>query len=246
VADAAGRTDYLPSLTSTVFFTPARPCATSAALRLRVRPVGHGRGSGRVRPGPKNTKGWGQSTQKMQGKRHHFQTQKRGPSRPRPPTPIQPSGRPSPGAHFCRSTRRPAAAPSPTNTAAKMGGQRRERDAGLSLGRAFYPCSRLYLPSDEVSKAIANKKSGRGCRRERRDSRTSTAKIAPPPPHQRPQRAAPPPLLPIGGSVPTTPTPDPSLQTVGKAADHHEVHAGMWSKWTSFGCVDRFFWVGLF
>jgi hypothetical protein len=50
------------------------------------------------------------------------------------------------------------------------------------------PVLRLDLPSDEVSKAIANKKSGRGCRRERRDSRTSTVKIAPPPPHQRPQR----------------------------------------------------------
>jgi hypothetical protein len=99
--------------------------------------------------GPKNTKGWGQSTQKTQGKRHHFQTQKRGPSRPRPPTPIQPSGRPSSGAHFWMSTRRPAAAPSPTKTAAKMGGQRRERDAGPVGCRAFTPrcCGWKCLPT---------------------------------------------------------------------------------------------------
>ena len=199
-------------------FSHARPPRASAALRLQCEPVQHGRGRGTVSPGPKNTKGWGQSTQKTQGKRHHFQTQKRGPSRPRPPTPITPIKRPSPGAHFWMSTRRPAAAPSPTNPAAKWAASVANATLACRFVAPLPAALRLDFPSDDVSKAIGMQKSVRGTRRERRDCRPSTANIAPPPPHQPPQTAAPPPLLPIGGSVPTTPTPDPTIQMPGGTA----------------------------
>ena len=119
-------------------FLATRPPHASAALRLRVRPVRHGRGSGRVSTGPKNTKRLGQSTQKTQGKTHHFQTQKWRCSRHRPLTPIEPSKRPFPGAPFCCFSRRPAGASSHRKKRhEKRGPRSRNATLAQSVVRAF-------------------------------------------------------------------------------------------------------------